>query len=102
MAEYAAIRDPDRRPAHPGSLLGEIIQETGRPVREIANLLGIPRQHLYDLMGERKPITPMVAVRLGKLLGNGPGVWVRMQAAHDIWQAERDVDLSSIPSIVPA
>lgn len=102
MAEYSSIRDPDRRPTHPGALLGEIIQETGRPVREIANLLGISRQHLYDLMGERKPITPAVAVRLGKLLGNGAGIWLRMQTAHDVWQAERDVDLSAIPSIVTA
>jgi plasmid maintenance system antidote protein VapI len=32
-----------------------------------------------------------MAVRLGKLCGNGPGIWLRMQQARDLWQAERDL-----------
>jgi len=30
-----------------------------------------------------------MAVRLGKFCGNGPQIWLRMQQAHDLWQAER-------------
>jgi addiction module HigA family antidote len=66
---------------------------------EIASLLGISRQHLYDIIEERKPVSPAIAVRLGKLFGNGPGVWLRMQAAYDTWHAVRTVDVSSIPTI---
>jgi plasmid maintenance system antidote protein VapI len=36
---------------------------------------------------------------LGKLFGDGAGIWVRMQAAHDTWHAEREVDVSNIPTI---
>ncbi len=32
-----------------------------------------------------------MAVRLGKLCGDGAGVWLRMQQAHDLWRAERDL-----------
>jgi plasmid maintenance system antidote protein VapI len=32
-----------------------------------------------------------MAVRLGKLCGDGPGIWLRMQMAHDLWQAKRDL-----------
>jgi hypothetical protein len=46
-------------------------------------LLGIWRQHLYDILNERKPVSPTVAVRLGKLFGDGAGVWARMQSAYD-------------------
>jgi plasmid maintenance system antidote protein VapI len=47
-------------------------------------------------------VTPAVAVRLGKLFGDGPGIWVRMQAAYDTWHAERDIDVSAIPTIKAA
>ena len=45
------------------------------------------------------PVSPAVAVRLGKLFGDGAGVWARMQAAYDTWHAERDEDVSEIPTI---
>jgi addiction module HigA family antidote len=102
MTEYPAIRDPDRCPTHPGELLREVIPATGHSKAAIARLLGISRQHLHGIMSERKPVSPEVAVRLGKLLGNGAGIWIRMQAAHDTWRAERDVDTSAIPTLVAA
>ena len=89
-------------PSHPGALLGEVIAATGKGKAEIARLLGISRQHLYDIIGERKPVSPEVAVRLGKLFGDGAGAWVRMQAAYDTWQAEQTVDVSEIPTLTAA
>jgi plasmid maintenance system antidote protein VapI len=44
-------------------------------------------------------MSPEVAVRLGKLCGNGPGLWMRMQANHDTWLAERTVDVRGIPTL---
>ena len=99
---HAAKRDPNRCPTHPGALLREdVIPATGRTKAEIAKLLGISRQHLYDILRERKPVSPSVAVRLGKLFGDDAGVWVRMQAAYDTWHAERDEDVSKIPTLRP-
>src|SRR5580700_8719455 len=93
-------RDPNRCPTHPGALLREdILPATGKTKAEIAQLLGISRQHLYDILRERKPVSPAVAVRLGKLFGDGAGVWVRMQAAYDTWHAEREEDVSKIPTL---
>ena len=68
------LRHPSIRPAHPGELLREIVlPATKLPKAEIARLLGISRQQLYDILAERKPVTPETAVRLGKLFGDGPG-----------------------------
>ena len=96
----AVKRNPDRCPTHPGALLREdVIPATGRTKAEIAQLLGISRQHLYDILRERKPVSPTVAVRLGKLFGDGAGIWVRMQGAYDTWRAERKEDVSKIPTL---
>jgi addiction module HigA family antidote len=97
---YAAKRGKSRCPTHPGALLrDDIIPATGRTKAEIAGLLGISRQHLYDILRERKPVSPAIAVRLGKLFGDGAGIWTRMQAAYDTWHAERTEDVSGIPTI---
>ena len=62
---YAAQRNPNRCPTHPGALLrDELIPATGRSKVEIAGLIGISRQHLYDILNERKPVSPAVAVQL--------------------------------------
>jgi plasmid maintenance system antidote protein VapI len=88
---------------------GRIIARGGNP-RDRQNedrdrdLLGISRQHLYDILEERKPVSPAVAVRLGKLFGDGAGVWVRMQSAYDTWHAERELakEIKKIPTLKPA
>jgi antitoxin HigA-1 len=95
-----AKRHPGRCPTHPGALLREdVLPATGRSKTEIARMLGISRQHLYDILRERKPVSPAIAVRLGKLFGDGGGVWTRMQAAYDTWHAERIEDVSRIPTL---
>ena len=57
-------RNPDRCPTHPGELLREdVIPATGKAKAEIARMLGISRQHLHDILAERKPVSAEVAVR---------------------------------------
>ena len=93
-------RNPDRCPTHPGELLrDDVIPETGKSKAEIARMLGISRQHLHDVLAERKPVSPEVAVRLAKLFGNEPLFWIRMQGAYDAWHASREVDVSGVPTL---
>ncbi len=92
-------RDPNRCPTHPGKVLREIaVPALDLPKTAIAQHLGISRQTLHDLLTEKQPVTPQMAVRLGKLLGNGPALWLNMQAAYDLWHALRDIDVSNIPT----
>ena len=103
MTEYPAVRNPNRCPTHPGELLrDDVIPATGKSKTEIASLLGISRQHLHDILEQRKPVSPAVAAKLGKLFGDGPGIWLRMQAAYDAWHAEREVDVSNSTTIKAA
>lgn len=96
-------RNPDRCPTHPGELLREdVIPAAGKSKVEIARMLGVSRQHLHDILGERKPVSPEVAVRLAKLFGNAPQFWIRMQGAYDVWHASREVNVSAVPTLSAA
>src|SRR5260370_10469840 len=65
---------------HTGELLREeILPALDRPKTEIAKLLGVSRQTLYDILEEKQPVTPVMALRLGKLCGNGPDLWLNLQ-----------------------
>ena len=93
MSEIIAKRNPKRCPTHPGALLREdILPALKLPKTALANALGISRQHLHDILRERKPVSAEVAVRLGAAFGDGPDVWLRMQAAYDAWHASRKED----------
>lgn len=84
-------RDINRCPSHPGELLRmDVFPARGMDAPEIAQALGISCQSLDELLAARNPVTPDLAERLSQLLGNGPGLWIRMQAAHDNWWARRN------------
>src|SRR5579864_6302408 len=89
-------------PMHPGELLREeILPALGRPKTEIAKLLGVSRQTLYDLIEEKQPVTPMMALRLGKLCGNGPDLWLNLQKRYDLRRAEEELGekIKAIPTL---
>ena len=96
-------RAPDMPPMHPGELLREEVLPAVRQAKtRIAAGLGISRQHLHDILAERKPVTPEMAVRLSKMFGSTPETWVRLQGTYDTWHAERRVDVSAIPRLTAA
>ena len=100
MTKQYSQRDPNRCPPHPGGLIREFaIPDAGKSKAQIAKDLGISRQHLYDISDEKRPITPAVALRLAKYFGGSATIYVAMQAKHDLWKAEREVDLSEVPEL---
>ena len=90
MAERPMRPDPNRPPVHPGELLREdVLPALGYSVMKAAKQLGVTRQHLHRILAEKAPVSPEMAIRLGKFCGNGPELWLRMQQAYDLWHAER-------------
>jgi antitoxin HigA-1 len=90
-----------RPPTHPGELLREdILPALGVSVSGAARDLRISRQLLHGILIGRRPVTPGMALRLGRYCGNGPDLWLAMQTAHDLWHAERAIGktLKMIPT----
>ena len=77
-------------PIHPGAVLREdVIPEMGVSVTEFARRIGVSRQILHRILAETNSVTPEMALRIGRFLGNGPGLWLRMQEQFDLWQSEQ-------------
>lgn len=91
-----------RKPTHPGEILREdVLPSIDLPKTRIAAALGISRQHLDRVLNEAAPVTPEMALRLGKFIGNGPNVWANMQVNYDLWALTNDKskakELNDIP-----
>jgi addiction module HigA family antidote len=99
--DYPVTKRPARCPTHPGELLRKVLANGLKlSVAAAARQLGVSRMTLHRLLRAEQAVTPEMALRLGKLCGNGPELWLRMQMAHDLWRAERTIraDLARIPT----
>jgi plasmid maintenance system antidote protein VapI len=45
---------------------------------------------LHDILSERRPLSAVMCLKLSRLLGGSPEVWMRLQAAYDLKMAEQD------------
>lgn len=102
MAELIVQRPLKRPPIHPGEILREdVLPDLSLSVSEAARRLGISRQQLHRVLACTHSITVEMALRIGKLAGNGPDIWLRMQQAYDLWHAEKRLQ-SDLKKIEPA
>ena len=82
-----SLRDPKRRPTHPGVILREdVLPALEMTQKEFASWIGVSRLTVSEILNEKRTITPDMAMRLGKALGNGPQIWLRMQQTLDLWE----------------
>lgn len=90
------------RPTHPGEILREdLLPALGRSKVEIARLLGVSRGALYNVLDEKAAITTDMALRIGKLTGTNPELWLSLQQNYDLRIAEKTMadTLREIPTL---
>ena len=105
MPDSAIGRVSPLPPTHPGEILREdVLPELRLTVTDAAAKLGVSRQTLHRILSGEAAVTAEMAVRLGKLCGNGPRLWLNMQQARDLWHAERALadQVANIPNLSQA
>ncbi len=73
---------------HPGAVLREELAARGLSANAFALRLRVPPQRIQDIVAQRRGISPETALRLEASLGTPARLWLNMQAAYDLYQAE--------------
>jgi addiction module HigA family antidote len=82
---------PMKNPAHPGRIVrNACLEPLGLSITEGAQVLGVSRQALNNVVNGKSGISPMMAIRLAKAFGSTPETWLRMQLAYDLAQARKE------------
>ncbi|MGH8673435.1 MAG: HigA family addiction module antitoxin [Burkholderiales bacterium] len=86
-----SIRDPKRKPTPPGEVLREDLLPALKMTQgELARRLGVSRLSVSDLLHGKRALSADMAVRIARLTNTSPESWLRMQAAVDLWELERN------------
>lgn len=102
-----SLRNPNRRPTHPGAILREdVLPGLDMTQGKMSELLGVSRLTVSQLLHEHRALSPDMAMRLEKLLGTSAESWLRMQEAVDLWEArqqpERFATIKRLPAAAAA
>lgn len=85
-----SLRDPKRRPTHPGAVLREdVLPALEMTQTEFAARLGVSRLSVSELLHGKRGMSPEMALRVAKLLNTSPESWLRMQQAVDLWDVQQ-------------
>lgn len=86
-----SMRDPKRKPTHPGEVLREdVLPALSMSQTELAKRLGVSRLSVSELLLGKRALSPDMAVRIARLTNTTPESWLHMQAAVDLWELEKD------------
>lgn len=92
-------------PVHPGEVLGEdVFPALNKPMAELARLLSTSRTTLYAIINAEQAVTSDMALKIGKLTGTAPEMWLNLQQAYDLRMSEARLaeELEKIPTLEAA
>ncbi len=101
MTEYKA--GPRKRaPTHPGVVLATALKAADLNANSAAPLIGTTKVTLGRIMNADAPapVTTEMALRLGTFFGNGPELWLGLQADYDVWQVRQKMQ-PALDAITP-
>ena len=91
------------KPSHPGAFIKtEILDELGLSVTRAADVLGVRRATLSDLVNEKAALSPEMALRLEKAFHLNMDMLLQMQAWFDSTEMRKQAGKIKIAPYVPA
>ncbi len=93
---------PIKNPPHPGLAVRlDCLEPLGLSVTKGAEVLGVTRQTLNNIVNEKAGISPEMAIRVAKAFGGRAEVWLGMQMAYDLAQARLHEDKITVQRVAP-
>ena len=89
-----------RTPIHPGTILGDEIEEMNIAIAKLAEAIGVPANRLYQIIAGKRDITADTSLRLGKYFGMSDQFWLNLQKIYDLDRARREIG-PALKSIKP-
>jgi addiction module HigA family antidote len=73
------------RPVHPGEILREeFMVPFGLNANSLALALHVPAPSVYEIIRERRGISPKMALRLGVAFKTTPDCWLNLQSEYNL------------------
>ncbi|WP_426575613.1 HigA family addiction module antitoxin (plasmid) [Xenorhabdus stockiae] len=83
-------------PPHPGEIIADALEELGLGIRDLARALDVAPSTVQRLVTCKASVTPEMAVKLSKVLGSSPRLWLKLQDSYSLDKAEKTVDVSNL------
>jgi addiction module HigA family antidote len=97
------VTGPMLDPSHPGDLVRhECLEPLGLTVTKGAEVLGVSRKALDNLVNGRAGISPEMAVRLSKAFGGSTESWLAQQMQYDLAQVRKKAGQINVRRYEPA
>lgn len=83
------------QPLHPGAFIRRAyLQPSGVGSNQLARQLKVSPGLVSRLLNGKTDVSPLMALKLSKVVGRSPESWLQMQDNYDLWLARQSIDLS--------
>src|SRR6266700_1612838 len=91
-----------RTPIHPGEILADELEEIDLSAKQLADLIQVPPNRLYQLLAGKRSMTADTALRLSRYFGTSADFWMNLQTAYQLDLARQEIgkEIQRIPKRV--
>ncbi|MEY8142513.1 HigA family addiction module antitoxin [Falsihalocynthiibacter sp. CO-5D18] len=94
MTERMTEFRPDYAPRLPGEYLRRFLNERGIKIVDFARRTGRPTKAISEIISGKVSITPETAIQFERVLGEGAGFWLALEAKHQLSLARSKEELA--------
>jgi antitoxin HigA-1 len=88
-------------PPHVGEILKEeFLEPYNLSISKFAKLIGVDRAYMSKIVNGSAGVSPAMALRLSKAFGVSVDLWLNLQKAYDLFDAQQKTDLSNVQIII--
>ncbi len=89
-----------REPIHPGKFLADELDAQEMSVPQVAEILHVPANRIYQLLKGQRALTADTALRLSQWLGTSAEMWLNLQKLYELRLAEQEAGEKNKRTIV--